>query len=173
MSLQLRQKLVEIARVNVGRVESSRNQAPWIKPLWFSTSYGLEGYENREPYCAAGMCWALDQWTKIAAVRSAMGMTPVEIEGWRCKSAAVSGWYKWAVENKIQILPPSANMHTGDFIIYRYSHIEMFVDDSGPSSKTFTAIGYNTNAAGSRDGEGCAEKSRDRALVKYIIRVMD
>ena len=34
------------------------------------------------------------------------------------------------------------------------------------------AIGYNTNASGSRDGEGCFEKPRSRAAVKCFIRIL-
>ena len=63
----LRQKLVEIARRNVGKTEASRNQAPWIKQLWTATSY-RDGHAERMPYCAAGMAWAVREWLKLPEV---------------------------------------------------------------------------------------------------------
>jgi hypothetical protein len=169
-SLPLREKLVAIARKNVGKTEVTPNRAPWIAPLWKATSYP-DGMANREPYCAAGMAWCLQQWGQIPGVLDALKMTANQFEKWRCKSAGAFAWGHWAQEKGLQILSEDDNFHVGDLIIYRRSHIEMYVDDLPGGA--FNAIGYNTNAAGSREGEGCFEKPRPRSGIKEVIRLLD
>lgn len=172
-TLALRQKFVAIARQNCGKKETSRNQAPWIKVLWPATSYP-SGYEERQPYCAAGVAWTLREWLKDPDVLQALGMTPARADVWRCKSAscfrAKGSWLDWARTNGLQILKKDDNFHTGDLIIYDYSHIEIYVDDL-PGGR-FTAIGYNTDDAAGRDGDGCFEKPRSRAKIKAVIRLL-
>ena len=45
-TLHLRQRLVYIAKDDVGKIESSRNQGAAMKRYWPATSYP-EGYANR------------------------------------------------------------------------------------------------------------------------------
>jgi len=172
---ELRKKLVEIARRNVGKTEVTRNQAPWIKPLWTATSYP-EGHAERQPYCAAGMAWALREWLKLPEVLKALKMTPAQAEKWRCKSASVfhagdNSWLGWARAKGLDIYGPKANFHTGDFIIYNYSHIEMFVDDLEQGA--IQCIGYNTDPGAGRDGDGCWEKPRHRGKIQCAIRILE
>ena len=168
-TLAIRQKLIAIHRRNVGRVEVTRNQAPWIKPLWAATSYP-SGMENREPYCAAGQCWGLREWLKLPEVLAQLKMTPAAAEKWRCKSAGAFAWGHWARDKGLPILDENDVFHTGDIVIYRRSHVEIYVDDI-PGGR-FMAIGYNTNSAGSRDGEGCYEKPRPREGILEVVRMM-
>jgi len=166
----LRQKFVEIARRNVGKTEVTKNQAPWIAPLWTATTYE-DGMKERQPYCAAGMAWCLREWLMLPEVRQALEMNTETAEKWRCKSAKAFDWGNWARKKGLLFVPKAGNFHAGDIIIYSFSHIEVYVDDvdGGPS---FTAIGYNTNAAGSRDGEGCFEKPRPRTKIKEVFRIL-
>lgn len=175
---EIRKKLVDIARRDKGKTEVTKNQAPWIKRLWEATSYGIDGFKNREPYCAAGVASAVRDWLTDPKVREAFGFaTEQEAEKWRCKSAscikADDSWWNWARSKKgVQVLPPNSILKMGDIVIYDYSHIEIVSDDDGTASGPFTAVGYNTNASGSRDGEGCFEKPRNRARVKCFIRLL-
>lgn len=178
MSLELRRKLVEIAKRNLGKTEVTRNQAAWIKELWPATTLGLDGYEERQPYCAAGQCWALREWLKLTEVLSALKMTSVEAEKWRCKYASVyratnANWLFWAKKVGAKILPPDATLHTGDYVIYKRSHIEIVDDDTGIEPR-FYSVGYNTSSGGfSREGEGCFRKISSRSDVLNFIRIMD
>ena len=55
--------LVNIAKRDVGKEETPRNnQGAWIKRFWPSTSYP-EGYADRQPYC--GQLWPFG-WTRQA-----------------------------------------------------------------------------------------------------------
>lgn len=172
----LRKKLIEIARRDAGLVEVTKNQAPWIAKYWPATSYPT-GHDNREPYCAAAGCYWLREWLRLPEVRAALNLTEAEAEKWRCKSSSVfkdpaSNWRKWARQRKLRILPPTCILHAGDVVIYSYSHLEIVTDDDGTTNGPFSAIGANTDAAGSRDGEGCFEKPRSRAKVKEFIRLL-
>ena len=170
---ELRKKFLAIARTNVGKTESSRNNGSWIKPLWTATNYP-GGYAERQPYCCAGMAWALREWLKLPEVLKAFKFTPAQAEARRCKSAscfrADYSWESWARASDLLLPKNTEVLHAGDLIIYSFSHIEAYVDDL-PDRK-FMAIGYNTNSAGSRDGDGCWEKPRSRAQIRSIIRLL-
>lgn len=173
---KLRLQLAEIARKDVGKVEVSKNQAPWIAKFWPATTYP-DGMKNREPYCAAAQAYWLREWLKIPSVLRAFGFTEKAAEAWRCKSASVfkadDSWLNWADEAEgVEILPKNCILHTADLAIYTYSHIEMVTDDDGTKTGAFVAIGANTDAGGSRDGEGCFEKPRKRDKIKAFIRLL-
>ncbi len=165
----LRSKLIDIARRNLNEVEVTKNRAPWIAPLWTATNYP-DGMANREPYCAAGVAWCVREWLKLPDVLTALRLTAKEAEKWRCKSAGAYAWADWARQKGLMILERDDNFHTGDLIIYKHSHIELYTGDL-PDGR-FTAIGYNTNSAGARDGEGCFEKPRTRDTVKEVVRIL-
>lgn len=179
-TFELRKKFLAIARTNVGKLETSRNQGSWIKPLWTATDYP-GGYEERQPYCAASVAWVLREWLKDPEVLKALNLTAAQAEKWRCKSAscfrADNSWESWARQNSLLLPKTTAVLHAGDLIIYSFSHIEMYVDDL-PDGK-FIAIGYNTGGGPvspdgtvSRDGDGCFEKPRSRAKIRSIIRML-
>lgn len=175
----LRLELIKIARRDVGKVEESKNRAPWIEKLWPATTYPA-GYnlndsesKGRSPYCAAGVAYCLREWLKIPTVLTALGLTSKTAEHWRCKSAGAFRWKEWAIDKSLTILPKNCILKTGDIVIYDYSHIELVVDDNGTTNGPFVAIGYNTNSSGSRDGEGCFEKPRARTRVECFIRILN
>ena len=167
---ELRKKLIEIARLDVGKLETSRNQAPFIKKFWPATSYP-EGYVNREPYCAAAMCYWVQQWLTIPEVLTALNMSASAAEKWRCKSAAAFGWLDWAVKKGLVLLSDSQSetLHTGDVVVFDFSHIGVVVTDFDTHVHTIEA---NTGAAGGREGDGVFEKIRARSLAKKFIRIL-
>ena len=172
----IRKKLLAIARRDVGKVETSRNRGEWIKKYWPATSFP-GGYDERQPYCAASLCHDVREWLKLQAVRDAFLFTKEQAESWRCKSAscykADDSWEQWAMERGLLLPNPTkAVLHAGDIVIYKHSHIELYVKDVDPSNQTtgdFWAIGANTDSGGGRDGDGKWEKTRSRTG-KYGIR---
>lgn len=169
---ELRKRFVALARQDVGKVESGRNQGEWIKKFWPATSYP-NGYINREPYCAAAVAFYLKQWLQLKDVLDAFKFTPEQAEKWRCKSARAFGWLEWAQARGVKILLKDSILHVGDLVVYDYSHIEIVTDDDHTKNGPFVAIGFNTNAHASADGEGAFEKPRSRARVKSFIRLID
>lgn len=167
----LRKKLIDIARRDVGKTEVTKNRAPWIARLWPATTYP-DGHANREPYCAAGLAYCLREWLKLPDVLAALKLTATQAEKWRCKSARAFDWEDWAREKGLQILPKNCILKAADIVIYSYSHIEIVTNDDGTEIGTFEAIGYNTDSAASRDGDGCFEKRRTRVKAKCFIRLL-
>lgn len=173
-TFNLRQQLVAIASRDVGQMETSRNRGPAIRKFWPATSYP-EGYAGREPYCAAAMCYWVQQWLAIPDVAIAVcdqySTVPSQLNNWRCKSAAAFGWLDWANSRRVETFNDSIlnNLHTGDIMVFDMSHIGLVVDDSG---KTVYTIEANTGAAGGRDGDGIFQKSRPRTLARAFIRIL-
>lgn len=169
-TLDLRRQLIAIAARDVGQMETTRNQGPAIKKFWPATNYP-EGYKNREPYCAAAVCYWVQQWLAIPDVSAAFGKTAAQLEKWRCKSPAAFGWIDWAKKAGAQILSdsPANILHTGDIVVFDFSHIGIVEDDSG--DRIFT-IEANTGATGGRDGDGIFRKSRPREVARCFIRLL-
>ena len=163
---------IAIAKRDVGEVEVTRNRAPWIEKFWPLTSYP-DGHKNREPYCAAAVCYWLATLGKELAeqglFRASFGMTLLQFESWRCKSARAFDWRDWALKRGLKVLPETAKAKPGDIIVFDFSHIGIIEADLGRAG--FATIEANTNMAGSRDGDGCWNKNRARSLAQVIIRL--
>lgn len=140
-----------------------------MKKFWPATSYP-EGYKNREPYCAAAVCYWLQQWLAIPEVRAALNLTPTQAEAWRCKSARAFDWPLWASKKKgVQVLDKHAILHTGDIMVFDMSHIGLVITDSEGIVETLEA---NTGATGGRDGDGIFVKKRARSMARCFIRIL-
>jgi hypothetical protein len=170
-TLPLRKQLIEIAGRDVGQMETSRNHGPAIPKFWTATSYP-EGYENREPYCAAGVCYWVREWLKIPGVQQAFGKTASQLDQWRCKSARAFDWKDWAKDRGVRVLSdsPSEILHTGDIVVFDFSHIGIVHDDKGDRIYTIEA---NTGASGVRDGDGIFRKDRPREVARCFIRLLE
>lgn len=177
-TFDIRQKLLAIARHDVGKKEVTKNTAPWIGKLWPATSYP-DGMENREPYCAAGVAYCVREWLQEKSVLYAFAFNSFsQADLWRCKSASVfkadDSWLNWAKKAQgVKILPKHCVLHAADLAVYTYSHIEMVSDDDGTTDGAFIGLGYNTNASASADGEGCFEKPRTRNNIQCFIRMLE
>lgn len=170
----LRRRLVTIASRDVGQMETSRNQGPAIRKFWPATTY-TDGYRERQPYCAAAVCYWVREWLKTPEVAIAVckqyDLLPKQLETWRCKSAAAFGWLDWAKKHGVEILSDSIlnTLHTGDIMVFDMSHIGIVADDSKQIVYTIEA---NTGASGGRDGDGIFQKSRHRPLARAFIRIL-
>ena len=168
-TLEIREKLIQIAFKDAGKKEDTHNQADWIKKYWPATSYP-EGYENIEPYCAAAQCWFVREWLKLPEVKQAFAMTSDELEEFRPKSASVFEWEDWADAMGLDVLDINTVLHTGDMMIFDCSHIGVVWTDRGDNILTIEA---NTGPMGERDGDGCYIKIRSRYEARSFIRILD
>ena len=167
---QLRQRFVDVARLDVGQTEKSRNQGPAMKKFWPATNYP-EGYAARAPYCAAAVCYWLKEWLKDPEVLRAFGMSPSKAESWRCKSAAAFGWRDWARSKGLLVMDDSLPnvLHTGDLMVFDCSHIGVVSSDTG---SWVTTVEANTGSTSTREGDGIWEKKRSRALALCFVRLL-
>lgn len=170
-TLALREKLIAIARRDFGAEETSPNRGPAIEKFWPATSYP-EGYKDRAPYCAAAVCYWVREWLKDAEVLAALHKTAEQAEHWRCKSPAAFGWETWAHQNHVRVIAPNSGavLHTGDIVIFSFSHIGLLYDDAPGLLYTIEA---NTNAAGEREGDGVWQKQRRLKSVRSLVRLLE
>ena len=170
-NLDIRQQLVEIARRDVGKVEITRNRAPWIQKYWSATTLP-NGHAERQPYCAAAVAWWVREWLRLPEVLDAMKMTATGAERWRCKSARAFDWLDWANARRLEVLGdrPTERLRVGDIMVLDVSHIGIVRDDDARGVFTIEA---NTGNGSIRDGDGCFERVRTRAQARAFIRLIE
>jgi hypothetical protein len=169
-TLHLRERLVEIATKDVGIYETSRNHGLGIEKFWGATNYD-KGYQDRQPYCAAAMCYWVREWLKETQVLRALNFTRIDAIKWRCKSPAAFGWQEWAEKKGLLVMNNSKSniLHTGDIMVLKISHIALVVTDK---NDLVTTIEANTNSTGSREGQGVMRKTRKRSEAQCFIRML-
>lgn len=159
--------LVSVALTQRHIVETSKNQGPGILKFWSATTYPT-GYENREPWCAAFVCWCLRE--AISAM-SPVGPPPAGFS--RLTSPVAYDAEAWARSMKgkgVLLLDPKTNeILPGDIVTLSVaSHI---VIATKGRKTTFDTVEGNTNEAGSREGDGVYFRSRPRSHARKIIRL--
>ena len=153
--------LVQIAESQLGITETSKNHGEGIEKYWEATNYP-DGYKNREPYCAAAVCWI---------VRSAMG----ESISWsfkRPQSATAFGLEDWSLKQDSSTSTkknPRGDIRPGDIVVFKFSHTGIAATAPDKSGH-FKCIEANTGPNGERDGDGVWKKSRHIELVRSRIR---
>lgn len=154
-------KLISIARGEIGIRETSKNQGPGIAKYWPTTSYP-QGYNNREPWCAAFMCWCIKQAGLFSEEHRPKSAAAYKLGGFEA-------WARGVYPSAVLTMRPSS-IKTGDIVIFSFSHIGIATSDSD-SNGSFRTIEGNTNAQGSRDGNGVWEKTRNIASLRSSIRI--
>ena len=159
----LKDKLLEVAKSEFkkGVKETSRNRGPELAKYWTSTDYA-DGMEDRQPWCAAFMCWVFQ-----------MAMLGRAFTFKRPTSARVFDWIEWSKEQDAStktIMHPD-HVLEGDIVIYNFSHIGIATCDS--KAGHFDAIEGNTDDEGGREGiEVGHKKNRSVSDVRAVIRLM-
>lgn len=170
----VRQRLIDIARAEVGTVETpaASNSGPRVKEYQSTTSLGGTGW----PWCAAFVCWCIQQWWKDPASRFALerahGLkTDADFEKWRPKTAAAFGFHQWAESRGLEIFndAPGHTLKTGDIMTFDMSHIGLVITDYSDRVQT---IEGNTSDTGTRDGGGVFIKTRRRTEARRFIRIL-
>ncbi|MDR2463727.1 MAG: CHAP domain-containing protein [Verrucomicrobiales bacterium] len=158
--------IVSVARGELGVRETSRNQGAGIEKYWTATNYP-DGYANREPWCAAFVCWC---------VRAALQLTGHYTR--LPQSASVSGLLNWArAASRDRVLEwhdtagGRVTPIAGDLVIFmpNFSHVgivEKFTADAGGVH----TIEGNTNDAGQREGVAVMRKIRPLTLCGSFVR---
>jgi hypothetical protein len=160
----LRNKLVELAKAELGKniTETSKNQGPEIEKYWSATWY-KDGYKNREPYCAAFICWLFQQGMKDNKFTFENPQTPSAFgfEGWCLK------------QDRSVLLKRSGKISKGDLVIFNFSHIGIAIADE--KDGLIVCIEANTSATSTgnqRDGGGVYQKTRKRSLIRSFVKIM-
>ena len=142
--------------------ETSKNQGPGIAKYWEATTYGPDGYKNREPYCSALICWAMAEAVKHT---SPQGFRPFR----SAKAYDVEAWAKKNAGNGVTTLDNASAARSGDlFTLSAVSHIGQIVRIEGNVAVT---IEGNTDGSGSREGDGVYIRRRALSGMRAVIRI--
>lgn len=154
-------KIVTIAQTQVGLRETSKNQGPGLEKYWSATTYPT-GYANREPYCAAFVCWAVREACLNSTIPFSLPRSPVayDIEKWGAANSSKG----------VSVLTNKSTPKPGDlFTLATASHVGIV---KSVSANTITTIEGNTDGSGSREGDGVYEKIRRIATVRKFVRIL-
>jgi len=157
------ERIVEVAKTQLFiRETEGQNHGPGIEKLWSATTL-TDGYRDRQPYCAAGVCWTIREAFKGIVTPFKLPTTP-----------AAYGFDTWAEENdgkgvKAKVKPQEAR--AGDIVVFKqFSHVGIVIGRTDDGQ--LRTIEYNTDSAGGREGSGCMEKVRSLSLVRSIHRIL-
>ena len=159
-SSEIPARIVEIAASQIGIREVTKNQGPGIEKYWAATTYP-DGHTNREPYCAAFVCWVVREADGDKKVPFSLPKSPVayDIE-------------KWAVANAkkgVTTVARTSAPKPGDiFTLTAASHVGI-IKSVGKSM--VTTLEGNTDGSGSREGDGVYERTRTIASLRKVVRI--
>jgi hypothetical protein len=159
-------KLVKIAESQVGVRESGANSGAEVRRYQEATHLDLKGFA----WCAAFVDWCIAEWIKDPEVVQWLGLKVRTPEQWRPKTALAYGFTAWAKDrpNTTKVLEPTEMAKPGDIVMYTFSHVGIVISDNG---KTLQTVEGNTNGEGSREGDGVYYKTRNRSLIKRLVRI--
>ncbi len=160
-------KLVAIAEAELGKKETAgSNRGPDVRKYQAATTLAPGAW----PYCAAFVCWCIQQWLNDPEVRAWLALKKSTPAAWRPKTALAFGFLKWAQARPatVEVLPDDAEPRCGDIVVFDFSHIGIVKRNFGDK---FEAVEGNTNGAGSREGDGVYLKVRSRSLARAFLRI--
>lgn len=121
--------------------------------------------EGAYAWCASFVCWGIRETLRILSIQPdwARPRTP----------RAYAFRDKWGPENSargVTVLPANRIALPGDIVVFTFSHVGVSRARRGARENVLTIEG-NTNAAGSREGEGVYRKSRKRSQISALVRI--
>jgi hypothetical protein len=126
-----------------------------ISEYFKATNYPT-GAASREPWCAAFVCWCIQQ-------------SGLFDENSRPKNADAFGFDNWArqsnVSSRVALEYNPRDVKPGDIVVFSWSHVGI-VTKSTPGESTFQTIDGNTA------GGKIAQRNRQLSSVKFVVRVV-
>lgn len=156
-------RLVQLAQADLWIREESKNQGPGIKKYWDATTY-KDGFENREPYCAAAVCWWIREACKGIKTPFKLPNTPVAYN--------LMVWPAKELNQGLLFIPKRADLLPGDIVIWEFSHASIVEKACPKGSTEVQTIDANTSPqSGDNEGGGVFRRVRSRNLIRGVVRI--
>jgi hypothetical protein len=157
-------RLVELAKADLWiRETEGKNQGDGIAKYWPATTYP-DGYQDRQPYCAAAVCY----WVREAVAKAAVPFTLPTT----AKAFLLEQWAKRNAGKGVVFIGKGDQLEPGDIIIWEFSHASVVEARCPRGSGVVQTIDANTSLdSGNNEGGGVFRRSRSRTLIRSVIRI--
>lgn len=162
--IPLREAIARIAESKIGVKESGgNNKGKDLQPFFDADNYDPNGSapgDDGYAWCASFVCWCV----MVAIAGRAITFQ-------RPRTPSAFGFEAWSLaqDNSTNTKRnPGTDIKRGDLVIFSFSHIGIAVADA--TATHITTVDGNTNAAGSREGNMVARKTRRLTQVRSRIR---
>lgn len=157
--------VAQAAESKIGVHESGgENKGAALQPFFDADSYDPNGSapgDNGYAWCAAFVCWCV---MVAVAGRKITFKRPTTPSAW-----GMEAWSLAQDNSTWTLKPPGRDIKRGDIVVFNISHVGICVE--GPDANGYiTTVEGNTNAAGSREGEGVFKKTRHVSAFRSRIR---
>lgn len=156
--------VLHLAIADLGiRETEGKNRGPGIAKYWEATSY-KDGYKNREPYCAAAVCY----WVREACHGRKV---PFDLP----TSARAFDFLRWPGQNLnlgLIYLNKNADLLPGDIVVWEFSHVSVLEHAAPRGTTAIRTVDANTSPdSGDNEGGGVYRRTRQRTLVRGVARI--
>jgi hypothetical protein len=169
VTAKLPEAIARAAESKVGARESGgANKGEDLEEFFAADSYDPNGPQPGDDgyaWCAAFVCWV---------VKAAMGSLGISDRAGFKRPTTPGAWAfeEWSLAQDFTThtkKKPHGDIQRGDIVIFKFSHIGIATSSTDKNGHFMTVEG-NTNAAGSREGDGVYRKQRHTDLVRSRIR---
>lgn len=157
-------RIVDFAKDDLWiRETEGQNRGPGIGKFWTATNY-KEGYANREPYCAAAVCF----WVMLAAGTPGPAFElPV--------TPAAYGLQTWGAKQEgkgVVMVAKHETLEPGDIVVFEFSHVGIVESRCPAGAVNVQTIEANTSPnSTNNEGGGVHRRSRPRHLIRAVVRI--
>jgi peptidoglycan hydrolase-like protein with peptidoglycan-binding domain len=157
-------RIVQLAQADLWiRETDGKNQGPGIKKYWDATTY-KDGFENREPYCAAAVCWWIREACKGIKTPFKLPTTPVAYN--------LMVWPAKELNQGVLFIPKRETLLPGDIVIWEFSHASIVESPCPKGNTQVSTIDANTSpGSGDNEGGGVFRRTRSRNLIRGVVRI--
>jgi hypothetical protein len=160
--MKIAESLVVTALTKLGVKESGgNNKGKELQPFFAADNYKPNATDDGYAWCASFVCWCFQV---VLAGRSVSFKRPT--------TPSAFGFIDWSLAQDSSTNTkrnPMDDIKRGDLVIFKFSHIGIALADAKDGK--IQTIDGNTNAAGSREGNMVAKKTRSVSQVSARIRI--
>lgn len=144
--------LIKIAKGELGTREEGKNTGRKVREYQGADWLDGTGYA----WCASFICWLFLKASE-----------QIELPFARPRTASAFGFEEYAKQEGLKLTKNPKKIKAGEIVIFSFSHIGIAIADS--SGGYVSTVEGNTNKAGSREGDGVYQKTRELSLIRSSI----